>query len=113
VTLPVYPYRCAPEGLATRNQLRAQGLRPGGNEPVAELRWRSRKARHNGGWRTAHLYDTTRAKPVRPMTPARWRAITAALRARRTCPACGHDPGYTLPTSLGTCLPCADPGATR
>jgi len=26
--LPTYPYRCAPDGLLTRRQLRASGLRP-------------------------------------------------------------------------------------
>lgn len=105
--LPTYPYRCAPDGLLTRRQLRAAGLRPGGADPVAELRWRSRKARHTGGWRTAYLYDTAHALPVRPMTPGRRRALDAAMRARRTCPACRRDRGYVIPTSLGTCVPCA------
>ena len=30
--LPAYPYRWAPEGLLTMRQLRARGLRPGGQE---------------------------------------------------------------------------------
>lgn len=106
-TIPVYRYRLAPPGLMTRRQLRAAGLRPGGAGPVAELRWRSRKARAAGGWRAAYLYDAARALPVRPMTPGRWRAVAAALRARRTCPACGADRGYVIPSSLGTCVPCA------
>ncbi len=111
--IPVYPYRLAPPGLATRRQLRAAGLRPGGADPVAEVRWRSRKARHTGGFRFALLYDTARALPVRPMTPGRWRAVAAAMTARRTCPACRADRGYVIPTSLGTCVPCADlTGAT-
>jgi hypothetical protein len=93
----------------TRRQLRAAGLRPGGADPVAELRWRSRKARRSGGYRTALLYDTTRARPVRPMTPGRWRALAAAMAARRTCPTCGHDRGYVIPRTLGTCVPCSNP----
>ncbi|MEE4544186.1 RRQRL motif-containing zinc-binding protein [Streptomyces sp. V4-01] len=99
MTLPVYPYRLAPDGLMTRRQLRAAGLRPGGNDPVAEIRWRR-------GRRFALLYDRARARPVRPMTAARWRALDAAMRARRTCPACRLDRGYVIPRSLGTCVPC-------
>jgi hypothetical protein len=101
-SIPVYPYRLAPAGLATRRQLRAAGLRPGGHDPVAEIRWRR-------GRRFALLYDTAHAKPVRPMTPGRARALAAAMRARRTCPVCGLDRGYVIPRTLGTCLPCADP----
>ncbi|MEV5787568.1 RRQRL motif-containing zinc-binding protein [Streptomyces sp. NPDC052287] len=93
-------YRQAPAGLMTRRQLRAAGLRPGGNDPVAEIRWRR-------GRRVAYLYDPARALPVRPMTPGRARAVAAMLRARRTCPNCRTDRGYRIPTSLGTCFPCA------
>ncbi|MFD7920523.1 RRQRL motif-containing zinc-binding protein [Streptomyces sp. NPDC059740] len=103
---PTYPYRLAPDGLATRRQLRAAGLRPGGQPVVAQLMWRSRRS--TTGVRTAHLYRIDRAAPVRPMTPAKWAALAAALRARRTCPTCGLDRGYTIPTSLGCCVPCAD-----
>jgi hypothetical protein len=112
-TLPVYRYRCAPDDLATRRQLRANGLRPGGHEPVAELRWRSNKARHTGGYRVAYLYDIHRARPVRPMTSARWRAHAAMMRARRTCPQCRTDRGYVIPTTLGTCVPCAESEGIR
>ena len=107
-SIPTYRYRLAPAGLATRRQLRTAGLRPGGTDPVAELRWHSRKARAAGGQRVAYLYDIARALPVRPMTPGRWRALAAAMAARRTCPACGRDRGYVIPTSLGTCVPCTN-----
>jgi len=100
VSLPVYRYRLAPDGLATRRQLRARGLRPGGQEPVAEIRWRR-------GRRVAYLYRIDAARPVRPMTPGRARALAAAMRARRTCPVCGQDRGYCIPRSLGCCTPCA------
>ena len=100
-SVPVYRYRLAPAGLATRRQLRAAGLRPGGADPVAEIRWRR-------GRRVAYLYDTTRALPVRPMTPGRARALAAAMTARRTCPTCRIDRGYVIPRTLGTCLACAD-----
>jgi hypothetical protein len=33
--LPTYPYHWAPKGLLTVRQLRAQGLRPGGQQPAA------------------------------------------------------------------------------
>jgi hypothetical protein len=99
--VPVYRYRWAPPGLMTRRQLRAVGLRPGGHDPVGEIRWRR-------GERVAYLYDSARAVPVRPMTPGRARAVAAMLRARRTCPECRREQDYCLPRSLGTCLPCAD-----
>lgn len=106
--IPTYRYRCAPDGLQTRTQLRAQGLRPGGQDPVAQLVWRSKKAWRTGGRRYAWLYDAALALPVRPMTPGRWRALAAANRARRICPACGLEQPYTIATSLGACVPCAD-----
>ncbi|MFR9758177.1 RRQRL motif-containing zinc-binding protein [Streptomyces sp. TR06-5] len=98
--IPVYRFRLAPDGLMTRRQLRAVGLRPGGQDPVAEIRWRR-------GERFALLYDVALAVPVRPMTPGRRRAVEAMLRARRICPACGVDRGYCIPRSLGTCPACA------
>jgi hypothetical protein len=106
--IPVYAYRLAPDGLMTRRQLNARGLSHYRAEVAAELRWRSRKARRFGGWRTAYLYDPATARPLRPMTPGRWRAHAAMMRARRTCPACGVDRGYVIPTSLGCCWPCHD-----
>ena len=107
-TIPTYCYRLAPDGLATRRQLRALGLRPGGQQVAAQLAWRSRLAR--GRVRTAYLYRIDLARPVRPMTPARWAALAKANAARRTCPACRRDAGYTIPTSLGACVTCAFPG---
>ena len=100
-TIPSYRYRLAPDGLITRRQLRAVGLRPGGVDPVAEIRWRR-------GQRFALLYDTTQAQPIRPMTPGKWRALAAAMTARRTCPLCGQDRGYVIPRTLGTCVPCTE-----
>ncbi|TKA11760.1 RRQRL motif-containing zinc-binding protein [Actinacidiphila oryziradicis] len=100
LTLPTYRYRLAPAGLMTRRQLRAIGLRPGGHDPVGEIRWRR-------GRRTAYLYDVATAAPVRPMTPGRARALAAAMLARRTCPDCRRDAGYVIPRSLGCCWPCS------
>lgn len=102
--LPVYRWKLAPEGLATRRQLRALGLRPGG-QPVAAQLERPRRRR---GPLVAYLYRLDLAKPVRPMTPARRAALDRAMTARRTCPVCGRDAGYILPVHLGACVPCAD-----
>ncbi|MFB7580042.1 RRQRL motif-containing zinc-binding protein [Streptomyces hydrogenans] len=103
-SLPVYRWRLAPEGLATRRQLRAMGLRPGGQDVAAELE-RPRRRRDP---LVAYLYRIDLARPVRPMTPARWAALAAANAARRICPECGRDAGYRIPPSLGSCVPCAD-----
>ncbi|MFF1812734.1 RRQRL motif-containing zinc-binding protein [Streptomyces sp. NPDC058251] len=103
--IPTYPWRCAPDGLATRRQLRARGLRPGGQPVAAQVL----RPRHRRGPLVAYLYRLDKAKPVRPMTPAKRRALACALRARRTCPECGNDAGYVIPASLGVCVPCAYP----
>ncbi|MCB5170422.1 hypothetical protein LG634_37220 [Streptomyces bambusae] len=103
--LPVYPWHLAPDGLATRRQLRAAGLRPGGQDVTAQLE----RPRRRRGPLVAYLYRIDLALPVRPMTPGRWAALVKANRARRTCPACGRDAGYVIPSHLGACTPCAYP----
>lgn len=105
-TLPTYPWRCAPDGLATYRQLRALGLRPGGQDPVGQVERRRRRGRPP---LVAFLYRVDRALPVRPMTPGRWRAVEAALRARRTCPECRVVRAYCIPLVLGMCVECAYP----
>ncbi|WP_279330941.1 RRQRL motif-containing zinc-binding protein [Streptomyces sp. OS603R] len=102
--LPVFRWRLAPDGLATRRQLRALGLRPGGQDVAAQLE----RPRRRRGPLVAYLYRVDLAVPVRPMTPARRAALAKANRARRLCPVCRRDAGYVIPTSLGTCVPCAD-----
>ena len=66
--IPTYPYRMAPSGLATVRQLRADGLRPGGQTVAAQLLWRR-------GDRKAFLYRVDLAKPKRSATPAQRAAI--------------------------------------
>ncbi|MFJ9076629.1 RRQRL motif-containing zinc-binding protein [Streptomyces sp. NPDC102278] len=107
--IPVYPWRLAPDGLATRRQLRAAGLRPGGQDVVAQLE----RPRYRREPLTAYLYRVDLAKPVRPMTPAKWDALALAMLARRTCPQCSTDAGYVIPASLGMCVPCAYPEEQR
>lgn len=105
--IPTWPWRMAPPHLATRAQLTAMGLRPGGQEIQGQVLWASRKASGAGGVRAAYLYDVRLALPKRTATPAQRIALSKALAARRRCPACGTDPGYCLPRRLGVCLDCA------
>ncbi|MET7621443.1 RRQRL motif-containing zinc-binding protein [Streptomyces sp. NPDC005408] len=105
--IPTYPWQYAPVGHATRRQLRARGLRPGGQPIAAQVmrRCRGRKS----GVLVAYLYRIDRAKPVRPMTSRKWGALALAMLARRTCPVCQLDAGYCIPPSLGMCVTCAFP----
>jgi hypothetical protein len=98
--LPTYPWKWAPAGLLTRRQLRAKGLRPGGQHITAQILWRR-------GKRVAYLYREDLALPKRQATPAQLAAIAAALNARRTCPTCRAEKPYYIPRSLGECLDCA------
>lgn len=107
--VPVYRWRLAPDGLATRRQLRARGLRPGGQDVAAQVE----RPRRRRGPLVAYLYSIEQAKPVRPMTPAKWAALAKANAARRTCPACRRDAGYVIPPTLGTCVTCAYPDEQR
>ncbi|MFD5227650.1 RRQRL motif-containing zinc-binding protein [Streptomyces qaidamensis] len=108
-SIPTYRWRLAPDGLATRRQLRALGLRPGGQDVAGQLE-RSRRRRDP---LVAYLYRIDSAKPVRPMTPAKWAALAKANAARRICPECRRDAGYVIPPSLGMCTPCAYPDEQR
>lgn len=102
--LPLLRRNAAPrDRLATRRQLRARGLRPGGADPVALL-----MGRHGPScsrW-LADLYLIEHAKPVRAMTPGRAAAIEKALTARRTCRECGWQAWAELPKAHRTCEPC-------
>ncbi|MFF3977743.1 RRQRL motif-containing zinc-binding protein [Streptomyces sp. NPDC001828] len=104
--IPTFPWRMAPDGLATRRQLRARGLRPGGQQVAAQV---LRYTRRTGQPRVAYLYRIAAAKPVRPMTSRKWGALALAMLARRTCPKCRLTFGYVIPASLGMCVPCAYP----
>ncbi|MGQ4423998.1 RRQRL motif-containing zinc-binding protein [Streptomyces violaceoruber] len=108
-TVPVYRWRLAPDGLATRRQLRALGLRPGGQDVAAQVELPRRRREPL----VAYLYRVEQAKPVRPMTPAKRAALAKANAARRVCPECRRDAGYVIPPSLGMCTPCAFPEEQR
>jgi hypothetical protein len=103
--IPTYPYHWAPDGLLTRRQLRALGLRPAGQDIAAQILWRR-------GKRVAYLYREDLAQPKRTPTSAQLAAIERALRARRTCPTCGTEKPYYIRRSTGECNDCTD-GGTR
>ncbi|MFZ4279657.1 RRQRL motif-containing zinc-binding protein [Streptomyces rhizosphaericola] len=101
--IPTYPWRMAPDGYATRRQLRARGLRPGGQPIAAQLMLINRRC---GTPRVAFLYRVDLALPVRPMTSRKWGALALAMLARRTCPKCCVTYSYCLSTRHGICGLC-------
>jgi hypothetical protein len=107
--LPTYPWRCAPDGLATRRQLAERGLRPAGQAPAAQvMRRRHGKAGVRRGPLVAYLYRVDLAATKRPVTPAMRAALAAALRARQTCGSCTRHVGYVPPAYTGRrCWDCA------
>ncbi|MBM0279059.1 RRQRL motif-containing zinc-binding protein [Micromonospora tarensis] len=100
--IPTFWWRGAPAGYATARQLRAKGLRPGGQPIAAQVMWRG-----VGGERVAYLYKVDQAAAKRTATAAQLTAIGKALAARRTCRTCGVEQPYYIPRSLGECLDCA------
>ncbi|AEV87184.1 hypothetical protein ACWT_6170 [Actinoplanes sp. SE50] len=98
---PTFPYRQAPEHLATRRQLRADGLCPNGYDPVAQILWM-----HRGQRRVAYLYRRDLAKPKRVPTAAQLAVVAKMLLARRTCDSCGVTRDYYIPRRTGICLSC-------
>lgn len=100
--LPTYPYHWAPDGLLTLRQLRARGLRPGGQDIAGQILWRHRKQR-----RVAYLYRADLSKPKRIATTAQMAAIGKALRACRICRTCGAEKPYYIPRSQGECNDCS------
>jgi hypothetical protein len=105
--LPTFPFHWAPTELATLRQLRAAGLRPGGQPIAAQILWHHKKQR-----RVAYLYPIAGAKAKRTATPAQRTAIAKALLARRTCPTCQQVKDYYIPRRHGECLDC-HPGGAR
>lgn len=82
-SLPTYPRRGAPGYLATRKQLRAEGLSVAGLRPAAWLEY--------CGWHyTCPLYRRDEARPVRPVTEAQAAALAAGrkLAGTRACARC-------------------------
>jgi len=104
--IPSYPWRWAPEGLATRRQLRSMGLRPAGQQPCGQV---LRPSRDKNAPKAAYLYRIDLAAPVREMTPGRWRTHTAMMRVRRTCRTCKEVFPFDLSRKHDrTCWPCLE-----
>lgn len=101
--IPTYPWKSAPTEYATARQLRAAGLRPGGQQVQAQVLWR-----HGKQIRKAYLYNIGAAKLKRTATPAQRVAIEKALRARRTCSTCGQEKDYYIRLKLAECQDCHD-----
>src|SRR5699024_480073 len=106
--LPVLAWGWAdPAILATRRQLPARGLRPGGADPVAALQ----VPHHTAGCKTTDVappYLTNRAARTPTATPAQRAGIAAALAARRTCRDCQAEQPYYLSTISRLCADCED-----
>lgn len=98
--LPTYHWTMAPPNLATRRQLSAMGLRPGGQLPVAQIRRRGL---------IGYLYDVDHAKPKLVLTPAKLAAVWKAALSRRRCGECAaqldYIPQQGAPT-YGRCWDC-------
>jgi hypothetical protein len=75
--VPTFWWQGAPSGYATRRQLRAAGLRPGGQDVAAQILWHGL-----GGTRRVELFRVELAAPKRTATPAQRDAIAKALAAR-------------------------------
>ncbi|MFC6090850.1 RRQRL motif-containing zinc-binding protein [Saccharothrix lopnurensis] len=104
--LPVFGWRRAPAGLATRRQLRALDLSEAGLDPVALLVYRHRRPfRHE---EVAELFLVADARPVQPMTPGRWRQHDAMMRARRTCRTCRQVVDHCVRGPKKQCSTCYD-----
>ncbi|MDQ3990221.1 MAG: hypothetical protein M3291_13705 [Actinomycetota bacterium] len=99
--------RAARYPLATRRQLRAAGLAPGGQGPVAVLLFAHRQPNRR---RVEHtwLYLTTTCVAKRTPSPAQRAAIGRALAARRTCRRCTRVQDYYLSTISRLCRGCED-----
>ncbi|MFD3464738.1 RRQRL motif-containing zinc-binding protein [Nocardia fluminea] len=78
--VPTYYWGTAPEGLATRRQLRAMGLRPNGQDIAAQA-VRPRRAGRTP--LAAYFYRVALAAPKRTATPAQLESVARATRVRQ------------------------------
>lgn len=106
--IPTYHWKNAPEGLATRRQLAAKGLRKGGQDIAAQV-LRARK------WRpteplAAYLYRIDQAKPQFTKTPAKLAAVWTAAHSRKKCdgPCARKWPELEYVPRFGLCNECRD-----
>jgi hypothetical protein len=100
---PTYPWRNAPQHLMTRRTLGKAGLRKNKQDPVAQMLRPRRKGRPP---LLAYLYDSTKAAPRRPWTPAKQAAVQKAADSRKWCSQCERELDY-VPRDK-TCNECHD-----
>lgn len=106
--IPTYHWNNAPEGLATRRQLAAKGLRKGGQQIAAQM-IRPRKRRPAEPL-VAYLYRIDQAKPQFTKTPAKLAAVWTAARSRYKCDGPCHRqwPELDYIPRFGLCNDCRD-----
>ncbi|MEC3957529.1 RRQRL motif-containing zinc-binding protein [Nocardia sp. CDC153] len=78
--VPTFYWGTAPDGLATRRQLRTQGMRPNGQEVAAQV---LRPRRGNREPLAAYLFRIDQAAPKRDATPAQLVALAKATRTHQ------------------------------
>ncbi|GLW68447.1 hypothetical protein Kpho02_07460 [Kitasatospora phosalacinea] len=83
--IPTYPWRLAPDGLKTRRQLRACGLRPGGQPVAAQVLWRSRRSTTPRGTYSSTAYVVTVASHTQAVAAddaarVRWVPVADLIR---------------------------------
>lgn len=93
--MPTFGFRLAPPGTATRRQLRADKLCPGGREPFGKLVWKR-------GRRFAWLFVVDHARSSRIPSSSQLQALDNAMTVRRTC-AAGHVAGHCVRLSDRLC----------
>ncbi|HEY3004690.1 MAG TPA: RRQRL motif-containing zinc-binding protein [Kribbellaceae bacterium] len=97
--MPVFRFGWAPAGLATRRQLRALRMCPGGQAPHAALAWK-------GGQAWAWLWRLDLARASRKASPLQLNALNKAMAARRTCRQCARVQDYCVSVNEGRCADC-------
>jgi hypothetical protein len=106
--LPTYHWKHAPDGLLTRRQLAAKGLRKGGQEIAAQM-LRARKRRPTEPL-IAYLYREDLAKPQFTKSPAKQAAVWTAAHSRYKCDGPCHRrwPELDYIPRFGLCEECRD-----
>lgn len=102
--IPTYIWRTAPEGLLTRRQLSAKGLRRGGQPIAGQVR---------RGGQYAQLFREDLAKPKFTLTDDKLAAVHIAALSRQRCAGpCGRDALGYIPKQKapcwGRCWDCTD-----
>jgi hypothetical protein len=97
--LPAFRYGWGPRGLATRRQLRAMNLSPGGQEKYAVLYWALAEGSPGCTGSTSPARSESPAPHSSRAWATHWQPAGCAISAAKT-------PGYCVPTSEGRCWDC-------